>query len=251
MLLKISLLVAILAGAAVLVISHLQVAPKITGLQEELTTTQTQLTASQDAERKAKDEAKAAKDQAASFAAQLDTTTNLLTATIERLTIQERRANQNEADLNKTRTELTEAQRDLAAWKALTIPVDQVRSRLAELIEVKTANEALGEEKKVLIRNVNNLKERLYAYEGETLPPPELPPGLKGKVVAVDPKWDFVVLDIGGNQGLVPRGEMLVSRDGKLVAKIRVTTVEPGRSVANVLPEWKQAEVMEGDVVLH
>ena len=44
---------------------------------------------------------------------------------------------------------------------------------------------------------------------------------------------------------------MLVSRDGKLVAKIRVTTVEPGRSVANVLPEWKQAEVMEGDVVLH
>ena len=158
---------------------------------------------------------------------------------------------QNEADLNKTRTELTEAQRDLAAWKALTIPVDQVRSRLAELIEVKKASEVLEEEKKVLIRNLNNVKTRLAIYEGDVQPPPELPPGLKGKVVAVDPKWDFVVLDIGGNQGLVERGEMLVSRDGKLVAKIRVTSVEPSRSVANILPGWKQAEVMEGDVVLH
>jgi multidrug efflux pump subunit AcrA (membrane-fusion protein) len=251
MLLKISLLVAVLAGAAVLVMSHLQVAPKITGLQEELASTQSQLQTSQQAESNAKKEAAEARKQASELAATLDTTTNLLAETVRQLAVQERRANQNEADLNRTRTELTEAQRDLAAWRALTIPVDQVRSRLAELVEVRKASEALEEEKKVLIRNLNRVKDRLAIYEGEVQPPPALPPGLKGTVVAVDPKWDFVVLDIGGNQGLVERGEMLVSRDGKLVAKIRVTSVEPARAVANILPEWKQAEVMEGDIVLH
>lgn len=234
-----------------LVISHLQVAPKITGLQEELSSTQSQLQASQQAESAAKKEASDAKRQATELAAALNTATNVLSETMERLAAQERRANQNEADLNRTRTELTETQRDLAAWRALTIPVDQVRSRLAELVEVKRASEALEEEKKVLIRNLNHVKERLAVYEGDVQPPPDLPPGLKGRVVAVDPKWDFVVLDIGGNDGLVERGEMLVSRDGKLVAKIRVTSVEPSQAVANILPEWKQAEVMEGDVVLH
>ena len=51
-------------------------------------------------------------------------------------------------------------------------------------------------------------------------------------------------------QGVVERGELLVNRDGKLVAKLRVTGVEPKRCIANVLPEWKQADVMEGDAVL-
>ena len=52
------------------------------------------------------------------------------------------------------------------------------------------------------------------------------------------------------DQGVLPRGEMLVNRSGKLVAKIRILTADPHRSVANVLPDWKQGEIMEGDVVL-
>jgi len=78
----------------------------------------------------------------------------------------------------------------------------------------------------------------------------ELPPSLKGKVMAVDPKYEFVVLDIGADDGLLARGEMLVNRSGKLVARVRILSLGPHRSVANVLPEWKQGEIMEGDIVL-
>jgi hypothetical protein len=35
------------------------------------------------------------------------------------------------------------------------------------------------------------------------------------------------------------------------VAKVRVTKVEPNRSIANIMPDWKQAEVMEGDQVVY
>jgi cell shape-determining protein MreC len=69
-------------------------------------------------------------------------------------------------------------------------------------------------------------------------------------VIAVDPKYDFVVLDIGGNQGILENAKLIINRDGKFIGKVRVTSVEPNRSVANVMPEWKQDDIMEGDVAI-
>ena len=41
-----------------------------------------------------------------------------------------------------------------------------------------------------------------------------------------------------------------VMRAGKLVAKVQILSVQPKRSVANVLSDWQQTDVMEGDQVL-
>ena len=60
-----------------------------------------------------------------------------------------------------------------------------------------------------------------------------------GKVTVVDPKWDFVVLDFGSGKGLPQKGVMLVSRNGELVAKVRVMSVQEERSVANVSLFWR------------
>ena len=43
---------------------------------------------------------------------------------------------------------------------------------------------------------------------------------------------------------------MLVNRNGKLVGKVVVRTVQKDRSIANVLPGWELGEVMEGDQVI-
>ena len=100
----------------------------------------------------------------------------------------------------------------------------------------------------MLEREVMRLENRLRLYEGENVKV-ELPAGLQGEVTAVDPKFEFVVLDIGEDNGVLERGEMLVSRSGKLVAKVRIMSVRSGTSVANVLADWKQADIMEGDLV--
>jgi hypothetical protein len=42
---------------------------------------------------------------------------------------------------------------------------------------------------------------------------------------------------------------MLVSRDGKLVAKVIVRSVQKDRSIANIVPGWKLGEPVEGDEV--
>ena len=96
----------------------------------------------------------------------------------------------------------------------------------------------------------NGLQTELKRYTGDRAPEVPLPAGLRGKVLAVDPKYDFVVLDIGGNQGVLEHGTMLVNRNGKLVGTVRITRVEPNRSVANVIAELKQSDVMEGDQVI-
>lgn len=43
---------------------------------------------------------------------------------------------------------------------------------------------------------------------------------------------------------------MMVSRDGKLIAKIKVVSVQADRCIANIMPQWKLGDVMEGDLVL-
>ena len=58
------------------------------------------------------------------------------------------------------------------------------------------------------------------------------------------------MVDVGEVQGVKQDGELLVSRAGKLVAKVIVTSIQKDRCIANVMPGWKLGEVLEGDVVI-
>jgi hypothetical protein len=77
-----------------------------------------------------------------------------------------------------------------------------------------------------------------------------LPATLRGTILVADPKWDFVVLSIGEDQGVLEDGELLVNRNGRLVAKVKVRSVQKDRSIANVMPGWKLGDVVEGDLVI-
>ncbi len=76
-----------------------------------------------------------------------------------------------------------------------------------------------------------------------------LPTDLTGKVSAVDPKWDFVVLDIGANHGLLQNGEMTISREGKLIARVKIRKVDTDYAIADVMRGFKIGEIHEGDAV--
>jgi hypothetical protein len=56
-----------------------------------------------------------------------------------------------------------------------------------------------------------------------------------------------VILNVGEDQGALRYGELLINRQGKLVAKVKITTVEKNRSYANVEPGWQLGEILEGD----
>jgi hypothetical protein len=99
-----------------------------------------------------------------------------------------------------------------------------------------------------LLRTIGRLTNELAKYTDPNNDI-KLRADLRGKIVVVDPKWQFVVLDVGEDQGVIQDGELLVSRDGKLVAKVIVRTVEKDRSIANLIPGWTFGPVVEGDAV--
>jgi len=61
-------------------------------------------------------------------------------------------------------------------------------------------------------------------------------PGLEGKILAVDPNWNFVVLSIGDRQGVARNSTLLVKRGRTLIGKLKVTSVDPSTSIADVIP---------------
>jgi hypothetical protein len=96
----------------------------------------------------------------------------------------------------------------------------------------------------------NHLRTTLRKWEVAYGPDAPPPPDLRGKVIAVDPKWGFVVLNLGQPEEVRPTWTFLVSRDHKLIGKVRITSVVNDRSIANVLPGWQLDELREGDVVI-
>ena len=77
--------------------------------------------------------------------------------------------------------------------------------------------------------------------------------GLEGRILAVNPAWNFVVLSLGDKNGVVSNAELLVKRGTQLIGKVRVTSVEPSTSiadiVANSVPEG--ATISPGDDVIY
>lgn len=74
--------------------------------------------------------------------------------------------------------------------------------------------------------------------------------GLTGRVLFVNRDWNFVVIDLGSQDGLVPNAEMLIHRDDSLVGKIVISNLSPDMSIAELEAGWLQGQVREGDYVV-
>jgi hypothetical protein len=60
--------------------------------------------------------------------------------------------------------------------------------------------------------------------------------GLTGNVLHVNQGWNFVVIDVGDKQGVTVNSPLLVMRGSQRVATLKVTSVEPRQSIADVVP---------------
>lgn len=249
MLIRISLIVAILAGLAVGVLNFVKVKEKITTLQTNLAN---ETAARQTAETQ-RDETKLELDKTVATLtetkATLETTTQERDKAVADAAAATKRGDKLNDDLNKTRTERDEAQAELAAYNATGLKPEQIIAINRQYKGLQDELAAVQGENKVLGQRIERLKNELAIFKTPEYVVP-LRADLRGKVLLTDPKWNFVVVDIGENQGVLEHGELLVNRNGKLVAKVRVRTVQKDRSVANVLPGWQLGEVMEGDVVI-
>ena len=248
MLNKISLFLAVLAAAAVIVVNVVWVKDKLNTLVADRNTnregwhaTQAELAQTNKVLVKTQGDLKQTQQDLADTQADRD-------KAVANLLVQQKRADQIADKLAKTTQERDDAQNDLAAYKLTGLTADQVVKLNRALKDTQDLVQVGRQEYAVLQHDRDRIFTRLQLYEG-TNTVVYLPPALKGKIMVVDPKWDFVVLNIGDDQGVKQNGELLVSRDGKLVAKVIVRTLEKDRAIANIVPGWKLGDVIEGDEV--
>jgi len=248
MLIRISLIVAIIAGLAVSGLNFLKVKEKITTIQQ-------QREDEKSAKVQAQTELASTKKDLEKTSADLKTTkANLETATAERekavsdLAAATKRNTALTEERDKIRTERNEAQADLEAYKLTGLKPEQILAMNKQYKDLQAALDASTDEKKLLGQKITRLQTELDRYVNPEKPV-FLPASLTGKVLVTDPKWNFVVLNIGLDQGVKEYGELLVNRNGKLVAKVIIRSAQKDRCIANVMPGWQLGEVMEGDQV--
>ncbi|MFZ4774205.1 MAG: hypothetical protein ACOYM3_02505 [Terrimicrobiaceae bacterium] len=77
--------------------------------------------------------------------------------------------------------------------------------------------------------------------------------GLEGRILAVNQAWNFVVLNLGDRNGVVGNAEMLIKRGNQLVGKVRVTSVEPSTSIADIVANSvpRGVNIQPGDNVIY
>ncbi|MGH7976010.1 MAG: hypothetical protein ACREC8_05065 [Limisphaerales bacterium] len=248
MLIRISLIVAIVAALAAAALNFTVVKSKIDALTQDRNTQRDQKVQAQTELSSTKKDLAKTKTDLAQTQQELTDTQAARDKAVADAAAQSKRADGLSDKLAKTTQERDDARNSLAAFTATGFTAEQVTKLGKSLKDAQTEIEAINEEKMVLQHAVLTLKTRLAKYEGPDTNI-KLRADLKGKILVVDPKWDFVVLNIGEDQGVIEDGELLVSRDGKLVAKVIVRSVEKDRCIANIMPGWELGPVIEGDEV--
>ena len=249
MLIRISLIIAIIAGLTVGALNFITVKQKVTTLQTNLKTeTEGRATA--------ENSLRVTKKNLENTTAQLvQTNFALVTSWIERdkafndRDVASKRAADLTEKLAKTTKDRDDAKDELASFQAAGLTPAQVLVLGKDLKSLQDNLAGSHEENLLLGKRIEKLKYELDKYRG-LVPIVYLPETIKGKILVTDPKWDFVVVDVGENQGVKQDGELLISRGGKLVAKVIVRSIQKDRCIANVLPGWKLGEVLEGDLVI-
>ena len=106
------------------------------------------------------------------------------------------------------------------------------------------------------------LSEKLQSAQERSAPPQEerkrretgtRRTGVRGTVLAVNQAYNFVVLNLGARQGVEPNSEMLVLREGTLIGKIRISSVEPATAIGDIITGSlaRGVQVQPGDTVIY
>lgn len=240
--LRIALIIALLAAIGSLTVTFLHTKPTVETLRTDLASTKSTLETTTSELNTANSNLKKTAAELETRSKDLESTKTQLEEAATAAANNKKRADKLESDLAKTTKEKNDAQAELAQWQALDVKPSQVVQLRADLKKVTELRDVLKDEGLLKDKRITFLTNRLAKYEA-----PEqkviLPAGLKGRVLEVGPQQDYVLLNVGENQGVLERGELLVRRGDKLVGKVAIVKVQPNTCIANILPGWKQGDV--------
>lgn len=232
---------------------------KVDGLQDDLKTTKTKLGATTTELNSTKGKLKTTEENLTAAKADIEAKDKSIAeqkGKIDGLTGEIEKA---KAEIADKTAKLDEVQKQLEKATAGGISIEELGAKLKELTEAKTRLETeLAEAKQVnesLNKDLDAQKAKAVASDAQVQAYKQniVKQGLSGTILAYNPGWNFVVLSIGDRQGLKAGKEMVVTRGGQMIGKVKVTTVEPSSSIADVIPNSiaRGTSVQPGDTVIY
>ena len=111
----------------------------------------------------------------------------------------------------------------------------------------QTLNKNLQEDFETAESRISSMQERLTEKTKV-----EKVRNLTGRILAVNEAWNFVVLNVGDKNGVSSNTELLVKRGNTQIGRVRITSVEPASSIADIVPGSlvRGLSVQPGDYVL-
>lgn len=213
---------------------------KLDAARESLASVESKSTQSQQAIAAAKKElndantslatVKAERDQATSQATSLQSDVEKAKAEVASLTTQKTAA---ESQVAQLQADVQSKQQELETLRnAQQTPAAQGPSQ--EQLAIQKEQETLIAQ---LQQKVDNQTAELSKYRqaDDDRKQGLMRPGTEGKILAVNPAWNFVVLSLGDKNGVVNNAELLIKRGRQLIGKVRVTSVEPSTSIADIV----------------
>src|SRR5205823_4757301 len=107
----------------------------------------------------------------------------------------------------------------------------------AQLDDARQQLDSAEREKSLLSEKLQSVKERSSQLEDEKKRRAVAhgKVGVRGTVLAVNQAYNFVVLNLGGRNGVEPHSEMLLVRYGTFIGKIRISSVEPATAIGDII----------------
>jgi len=129
----------------------------------------------------------------------------------------------------------------------------------SQLADLRNQLDSAEKEKAFLSEKLQDMQERADQPKQEKKrrePVRETTPrrtGLRGTVLAVNQAYNFVVLNLGTRHGVESNAELLVLRDGALIGKIRISSVEPATAIGDIITNSlaRGAQMQPGDNVIY
>ena len=132
------------------------------------------------------------------------------------------------AELEQKKADLAKAQNELAEKSQMVETLN--RSKIENEEKISTANKEIERYRSGVTKQ-----------------------GLTGKILAVNSGWNFVVLSVGDRQGAASGGVMIVTRGGEPIGRVRITSIEPSTSIADIIPGSvrRGVTIQPGDAVVY
>ncbi|RYD49670.1 MAG: hypothetical protein EOP85_01200 [Verrucomicrobiaceae bacterium] len=140
------------------------------------------------------------------------------------------------AALNKTLEEVNATLKDIDGGVTLETLPDKIQqmegdktakeTKLAELEELVTgAEKSLSNSRGELDRLSKRMVERSARISRNST---------EAIVTAVNQDWGFLVIGAGSNSGFAPQAPLLIERDGRMIGRVRPSSVEPTQTIAEI-----------------